>query len=126
MRDLKPLTQKISIKGREFDVAFNINTMDEIQEDMGIPVTEFINKLCEDPTNTGCFKEIRYLLQVMINEGIEIWNDENPQDKKEKLSLHQVGSLLDLEGIVDIKMMVLLYILSTFPAPDEKNTPIEK
>lgn len=120
MSDLRPLAQKIIIKGREFDIAFNLNIMDTIQDETGLPVAEFIGDVL---SSENCkFKELRYLLYLMINEGIEIWNDEHPHDTKQKLKLHQVGALLDLEGISDIMASITYYILSTFPQPDN-NTP---
>lgn len=68
MSDLQPKPHKVKIGGEEFGLLFSLNAIDEIQDHFDIPITDLTSMLEDERT---IFKNLRYLLTVLINEGID-------------------------------------------------------
>ena len=68
MSDLRPKPRKIKLGGREFGLLFSINAIDDIQDHFDIPIANLIELLQDE---RDVFKNLRYLLTVLINEAID-------------------------------------------------------
>ena len=109
----------IELKGEKYPIAFNINTIDVLQERHNCSFAEFMRIL-----ETDRIKQVRLfrsLLEIMINEGIQIENEITGTNKK-LLTQRQVGALVDIGGLQEIFTQVETYVFSTLPTSDN-NTP---
>ena len=116
---MKEVSSVIEYKGKEYKIVFNLNVMQEIQEEYG-SLREWGEKT--DGNNEKGEPDVKALIfgmTTMLNEGIDIENDENgtripPFTKK------QVGRILTDVGIQKMTAdMNDLVIAST--KSDEKN-----
>lgn len=89
---MKEINGKIEYKGKEYNLAFNLNVMEIIQEEYG--TVEKWGELT-DGTTSGepNAKAVIFGFGAMINEAIDIENEENGTDVK-PFTLKQVGRLL--------------------------------
>lgn len=100
---MKEMYNTIEYKGREYKLAFNLNTMEAIQEEYGT-----IGKWGEltDGTAKGKSKgepnakAVIFGFREMLNEGIDIDNEENGTDIK-PFTLKQVGRLITEIGLLE-------------------------
>lgn len=68
MSDLRPKPYKIALGGQEFGLLFSLNSIDEIQDHFDIPISKLYDLFQDERT---IFKNLRYLLTVLINEAID-------------------------------------------------------
>lgn len=127
---MKEVSQKIKYKDKEYKMVFNLNVMQEIQEEYGSlqkwgeltdgnPREVKNGKKTEIVRDEPNIKALIFGLAAMINEGIEIDNEEN-KTSDPALSLKAVGRILTDVGIENVTDdMNNLVIDST--KVDEKN-----
>ena len=127
---MKEVSQTIKYKDKEYKMVFNLNVMQEIQEEYGSlqkwgeltdgnPREVKNGKKTEIVRDEPNIKALIFGLAAMINEGIEIDNDEN-KTSDPALSLKAVGRILTDVGIENVTDdMNNLVIDST--KTDEKN-----
>lgn len=91
---MKDVSTTIQYKGKDYKLVFNLNVMEEIQEEFGS--VEKWGSLCE-PTNDAQaeadVKAIKFGFKAMLNEGIDIDNEENGTNVP-LLTLKQVGRMI--------------------------------
>ena len=98
---MKDVSTKIKYKGKEYKLVFNLNVMEEIQEEFGS--IEKWGKMCE-PSSMGkepSIKALKYGLTAMLNEGTEIVNEETGGNDP-LLTLKQVGRMISCMGVSDV------------------------
>lgn len=100
---MKEVSRKFSVNGKEYELVFNLNVMEEIQEEYGTldkwgALTDGKNKNGEEPD----IKALIFGVAAMLNEAIEI-NNEKTGDKQPLLTRKQVGRLLSETGVDDIQ-----------------------
>lgn len=90
---MKDINGKIQYKGKDYKMVFNLNAMEQIQEEYGS--IEKWGELTggEEPN----IKALIFGFSAMLNEGIEIDNEDNGTDDK-LLSLKTVGRMLSEIG----------------------------
>lgn len=113
---MKDFKGKIQYKGEEFDLVFNLNVMEQIQEEYGTvdkwasltdgkevmldadgdPIIED-GKIKTKPKEVDA-KAIKFGIQCMLNEGIDIKNEEEGTDLK-PFTMNQVGRLISDYGL---------------------------
>lgn len=115
---MKMFNGEIEYKDKKYKLVFNLNVMEEIQEEYG-SIDEW-GKLTEGAgTNEPNAKAVIFGLTAMINEGIEIENEEN-DTKLKKFTKKQVGRLVTEVGLqTAFKTLSNTVIEST--KSDEKN-----
>lgn len=96
---MKDISETITYKGRPLNMVFNLNVLEEVQEEYGT-----FTKWCElvDGTKTGepDAKAVIFGFRAMINEGIDIANDDLPDEEKQKpMTIKQVGRMLTEIGM---------------------------
>ena len=94
-------SKKINYKGIDYSLEFNLNAMQEIQEEYG--TIEKWGELTDGTNGEVDVKALLFGLRAMINEGIEIDNEDNAgvegYVKKKALSLKSVGRLVTEIGL---------------------------
>ena len=88
MSAIKDGRYPINLNGKEYYLLFSLNALDALQDKYG-----GYDKLGEifDSNNKDIFKDLRWLLTMLINEGLE---DDEPQ-----LTEQRVGKLIHLSEI---------------------------
>jgi hypothetical protein len=93
MSDLKPTGVAIEINGREERMLFTLNVMEKAVERYG-QLEDLMQSL-----NKG-LPEIKWFAAQMINECIDIWNDEHPEERRQSMTEQQLGHyIVGLTGI---------------------------
>ena len=115
---MKDIYKQIEYKGRAYKLVFNINVMEQIQDEYG-SMAHWGELTDGSATGEASIKAIKFGICAMLNEGIDIENEENGTDIK-PFTRVQVGRLLSEIGLDNItEMMTKTVIDSTQPA--EKN-----
>lgn len=91
---MKEMYGEIEYKGKKYLLAFNLNVMEEIQEEYKT-LDKWSELTSGEEPNA---KAIKFGFAAMINEGIDINNENNGTDDK-PLTLRQVGRLLSEVGL---------------------------
>lgn len=93
---MKEMRSEIEYKGQKYNLVFNLNVMEAIQEEYGT-----IGKwgdLTDGANGEVNAKAIKFGLTEMLNEGIDIDNEKNGTNIK-PFTLKQVGRLLTEIGL---------------------------
>ena len=117
MGNEQTLLKTINYKGIEYALVFNLNTMEQIQDEYGtmdkwVDLTEN----AEEPN----IKALKFGLTAMINEGIDIYNEDH-EDKREFLSDKTVGRIVTNIGLSEITSKVQAVVIESSKS-DEKNS----
>lgn len=96
---MREVSKKISYKGKDYKLVFNLNVMEIIQDEYK-SLDEW-GALTDGKSGEVNVKALIFGLTAMLNEGIEISNEDN--NEKEPLLTHrQVGRMLSEVGIENI------------------------
>lgn len=91
---------EIEYKGKKYNMTFNLNVMEEIQNEYG-SVAEW-GELTDDSKGEPNAKAVIFGLTAMINEGIEIENEDNADVEgyvpKKPFNHKQVGRIISEIG----------------------------
>jgi hypothetical protein len=95
MSAIKDGRYPINLRGKDYYLLFSLNALDALQDKFGgyDKLSEIFNE-----KNKDIFKDLRWLLTLLINEGLE----ENEQELTEQ----QVGRLIHLGNIGEIKTVI--------------------
>lgn len=96
---MKDVNGKIQYKDKTYRLVFNLNVMEQIQEEYGS--LEEWGKLTDGANGEPNAKAVKFGFLQMLNEGIDIDNEENGMDEK-PLTLKQVGRMLTEIGLNDV------------------------
>lgn len=90
---MKDASTTIKYKDKEYKIVFNLNVMEEIQEEYG--TIEKWGSLCQPPEKNkeSDVKALKYGFRAMLNEGIDIDNEENGTNDP-PLTLKQIGRMI--------------------------------
>lgn len=113
--------EKINYKGHDYNLAFNFNVMEEIQDEYG--TIDHWAELTEGgkgkKKNEPDAKAVIFGFTCMLNEGIEIENDENGTDIK-PLTHKQVGRIMTAVGMQEMSSKMQNTIINSTET-NEKN-----
>lgn len=93
---MKDFNGIIQYKGQEYKLVFNLNVMEQIQEEYGS--IDKWGSITDGGGGEPDAKAVKFGFWAMLNEGIEIDNEENGTDKK-PLTIKQVGRMITEFGI---------------------------
>lgn len=96
---MKEVNRKITYKGQELRLVFNLNVMETIQEEYGS--LDKWGSLTDGESGEPNIKALKFGLMAMLNEGIDIDNEE----RDEKMSLFtdkQVGRIITEIGLENL------------------------
>ena len=95
---MKDIEGKITVNDKEYSLVFNLNVMEEIQEEYG--TLEKWGNLTDGTSGEPNAKAVIFGFTQMINEGIDIHNDRNGTNEKQ-LTKKQVGRLITEYGLIN-------------------------
>lgn len=95
---MKDFNGEILYKGKTYKLVFNLNVMEEIQEEYG-SLSEWIN-ITDGESGEPNAKAVIFGFTAMLNEGLEIQNEETGSDDK-PLTLKQVGRIISDYGMAE-------------------------
>lgn len=95
---MKDIEGKITVNDKEYSLVFNLNVMEEIQEEYG--TLEKWGNLTDGTSGEPNAKAVIFGFTKMINEGIDIDNERNGTDVK-PLTKKQVGRLITEYGLIN-------------------------
>ena len=108
----------IRYKDKEYELVFNLNVMEEIQEEYGS--VEKWGELTEAADEPNA-KAIKFGLGAMINEGIDIYNEEHAGEEVRKpFTTRQIGRVITEVGLGDIAKSINNTVVDSTKT-DEKN-----
>lgn len=98
MSALKSGAYPVTLNGKEYGLLFSLNALDEVQEKYG-----GYDKLAEvfNDKNPNLFKDTRWLLTLLINEGL-LAEDESTQMLDEK----KVGRLIHAGNLQEVQTAI--------------------
>jgi hypothetical protein len=111
----------VDYKGEKYELVFNLNVMEEIQEAYG-SVEEWgdLVEASEEPKA----KDIKFGFTVMLNEGIDIYNEEQADDEDFKarpfFTEKQVGRIISDIGLMEAAKTLNKTVIESTKS-DEKN-----
>lgn len=112
---------KITYKGNEYDLVFNLNVMEEIQDQYGS--VEAWGELVEAAAEPKA-KDIKFGFTAMLNEGIDIYNEEHAGDEDFKarsfFTEKQVGRIISEIGLNEAASRLNKTVVDSTKS-DEKN-----
>ena len=116
---MREVSSKIVYKDKEYKLVFNLNVMEIIQEEY--KTLESWGELTDGKSGEVNVKALIFGLTAMLNEGIEIYNEDN-NTQEPLLNHRQVGRILSEVGIQSTtEKMNELVIDSTQTEDDLKN-----
>lgn len=95
---MKEISKKLEYKGKKYNLVFNLNVMQVIQDKYG--TLDNWGKLTDGAENDGepNAKAVIFGITAMLNEGIDIENEENGT-KEKMLTNKQVGRMITEIGL---------------------------
>lgn len=108
----------LTYKGEDYELVFNLNVMEDIQEVYG-SVEEWGNLIEPEDGTEPKAKDIKFGFTAMINEGIDIYNEDN-EEKRELLTDKQVGRMISEFGLAEVAKMINKTVVDSTKS-DEKN-----
>ena len=136
---MKDVKGKLQYKDKTYDVVFNLNVLEQIQEEYGTldnwadltdgeevvfdedgnPVIDQDGKQVTKPKEVDA-KALKFGIWCMINEGIEIKNDEEGTDEP-LVTKNQVGRMLTTYGVEEATQLVNQAVIDSTDIDEEKN-----
>ena len=113
---MKDFNGTIEYKGKTYKLYFNLNVMQQIQEEYG-SIDEW-GKLSDGVSGEVNAKAVIFGITAMINEGIDIENEEKGTDIK-PFTLKQVGRMITEIGIKEATKTLNETVIES--TKDEKN-----
>ena len=113
---MKDFNGTIEYKGKTYKIYFNLNVMQQIQEEYG--TIEEWGKLSDGTNGEVNAKAVIFGITAMINEGIDIENEEKGTDIK-PLTLKQVGRMITEIGLKEATEKLNETVIES--TKDEKN-----
>lgn len=108
----------INYKGEDYELVFNLNVMEEIQNEYGS--VEAWGELVEASAEPKA-KDIKYGFTAMLNEGIDIYNETHEDEEKRPFfNAKQVGRIISEIGLLEAAKTLNKTVIDSTKS-DEKN-----
>ena len=99
---MKDISDTLEYKGQKYKLVFNLNVLEEIQNEYGT-FSGWLQEVSGEEKGEPGIKAVKFAYLQMINEGIDIENEEKG-DKREPVTMKFVGRMfteIGLEEMVD-------------------------
>lgn len=118
---MKDISKELEYRGKTYKIVFNLNVMEVIQERFGT-VEKWGEAMSTEGGKEPKAGDIIYGFWAMLNEGIDIDNETAlPHEKKEPLTLKQVGRMLTEVGINGAAAQMKDLVVESTKADNSKN-----
>ena len=114
---MKEMRNEIEYKGNKYNLVFNLNVMEVIQDEYG--TLDKWGSLTDVKNGEPNAKAVVFGFTAMLNEGIDIDNEENGTDIK-PLTHKQVGRILTEIGLREATLKMNNTVIESTKS-DEKN-----
>lgn len=116
---MKDINGEIQYKDMTYKLVFNLNVMEEIQGKY--ETLDNWGKLTDGTVKGEVdVPAVLFGFMQMLNEGIEIWNDENPSEQRPLLTKKQVGRILTEYGLANATSVMNETVIASTKG-EEKN-----
>jgi hypothetical protein len=109
----------LTYKGEDYELVFNLNVMEDIQEIYG-SVEAWGSLIEPEDGKEPKAKDIKYGFTAMINEGIDMYNEDH-EEKREFLTDKQVGRMISEFGLQAVAQLIGKTVVDSTKS-DEKNS----
>lgn len=118
---MKDISKTLEYRGKTYKIVFNLNVMELIQERFGT-VEAWGEAMSSEQGKEPKASDIIYGFWCMINEGIDIDNEDKPENERIKpLTLKQVGRMLTEVGINEAAGQMKDLVVDSTKADNSKN-----
>ena len=118
---MKATNGVIEYKNREYKLVFNLNSMEQIQEEYGsIDKWGELTDGTDENNGEPNIKALVFGLTVMLNEGIEIDNEEKGEDIK-PFTKKKVGRIVSEIGLQEALNTMNNTVIESTKSDNEKN-----
>ena len=106
----------LEYKGVEYDLVFNLNVMEMLQDEYG-SVEEWSAKAMEaDEPN---IKVLKFGFKAMLNEAIDIYNEDNPDEPKDYVDDKKVGRIISSVGFSNVADIIANTVVDSTHSEDD-------
>ena len=96
---MKDIKKEFTYNDKKYSMVFNLNIMEDLQQKYG-SLEAWLEKINVKKWEDIVMNALRYALTLMINEGIDIENENLPEnERKQFLTERQVGRMISAELI---------------------------
>ena len=122
MSDMKPTGIEIELGGKQIALLFNINAIENFQDKFNIPIEQLADVLKD---KRAVYKNLKYMLMVLINEGIDNKNDdvEDPAQKEKHVDENWVGRKLVPANLPRLQTAILNAFTAGVPISEDGDDP---
>ena len=118
---MKDISKELEYRGKKYKIVFNLNVMEVIQDRYGT-VEAWGDAMSTDGDKEPKASDIIYGFWAMLNEGIDIDNEDKPENERIKpLTLKQVGRMLTEVGINNAAAGMKDLVVESTKADNSKN-----
>ena len=118
---MKDISKTLEYRGKTYKIVFNLNVMELIQDRFGT-VEAWGEAMSSEQSKEPKASDIIYGFWCMINEGIDIDNEDKPENERIKpLTLKQVGRMLTEVGINEAAGQMKDLVVDSTKADNSKN-----
>lgn len=118
---MKDISKEIEYRGKNYKIVFNLNVMQVIQERFGT-VEAWGEAMSQEKGKEPKASDIIYGFWAMLNEGIDIDNEDKPENERiAPLTLKQVGRMLTEVGINGAAAEMKNLVVESTKGDDSKN-----
>lgn len=115
---MKDYNGKITYKGQDFTLVFNLNVMERIQEEYG-SIAKW-GELTDSAGGEPNVKAVIFGFTEMLNEGIDMENEETGSHKA-LLTKRQVGRMITEIGLLETTSALNKTVVTSTQSGTEKN-----
>ena len=108
---------KLTYKGVDYDLVFNLNVMEMLQDEYGSIEKWSAMAMESDEPN---IKVLKFGFKAMINEGIEIYNEDHPDDLKDLVDDKTVGRIITTAGFSNVTEIIANTVVSSTESEDDE------
>ena len=123
MRILKPVGEVLQFDDKERHLLFNVNVIDQLQEDYDTDIVDIINTIFElkdKEKKKKSYGMLAHVLMVLLNEDVRLHNKYNPDDQWEELSEEYIRTeVLSNTTSKNIAILILLSFNGSMPKSDD-------
>ena len=118
---MKDISKELEYRGKKYKIVFNLNVMEVIQDRYGT-VEAWGDAMSTDGDKEPKASDIIYGFWAMLNEGIDIDNEDKPENERiAPLTLKQVGRMLTEVGINGAASQMKELVVESTKGDDSKN-----
>lgn len=114
--EIKDIKNQVEYKGNVYNLVFNLNVMQEIQEEYG--TIEKWGSLTDGTSGEVNIKALIYGFMKMLNEGIEIQNEDEGTEIK-PFTEKQVGRMITEIGLEKMAQTLSKTVIESTKSDDE-------